>query len=81
MKIILRRGMWGNIGRYFLNTIILAAGTIILTGVFGAMASYILSKISFQNKIGYLSALYLGDDDTDSGCLNPLSLMCSENSE
>jgi raffinose/stachyose/melibiose transport system permease protein len=42
----------GNIGRYFLNTIILAAGTIILTGVFGAMASYILSKFHFKIKSG-----------------------------
>ena len=40
----------GNIGRYFLNTIIMAAGTIILTGVFGAMASYILSKFHFKIK-------------------------------
>lgn len=38
----------GNIGRYFLNTIILAACTIALTAFVGALAAYILSKFSFQ---------------------------------
>ncbi len=42
----------GNIGRYFLNTILLAAGTIVLTGLLGAMASYILSKFTFRIKSG-----------------------------
>lgn len=45
----------GNIGRYFLNTIILAVGTLVISGLFGAMASYILSKFHFKGK----SKLYL----------------------
>ncbi len=42
----------GNIGRYFLNTIILAAATLILSGFFGAMASYVLAKFKFKLKAG-----------------------------
>lgn len=38
----------GNIGRYFLNTLILAAGTILLSAFFGALAAYILSKFTFR---------------------------------
>lgn len=45
----------GNIGRYFLNTIILAVGTLAISGLFGAMASYILAKFRFRGK----SKLYL----------------------
>ncbi len=45
----------GNIGRYFLNTLILAAGTLCAAGLFGAMASYILSRFHFIGK----SKLYL----------------------
>lgn len=45
----------GNIGRYFLNTIILAVGTLAISGLFGAMASYILAKFHFKGK----SKLYL----------------------
>ena len=40
----------GNIGRYFLNTLILAAGTLLVSGLFGAMASYILAKFTFKGK-------------------------------
>ena len=42
----------GHIGRYFLNTLLLAAGTLFLSGLFGAMASYILSKFRFRLKGG-----------------------------
>lgn len=45
----------GNIGRYFLNTILLAAGTLLMSGVFGAMASYILARFQFKGK----SKIYL----------------------
>lgn len=45
----------GSIGRYFLNTIVLAAGTLLISGLFGAMASYILAKFQFKGK----SKLYL----------------------
>lgn len=38
----------GNIGRYFLNTIVLAAGTLSLSALFGSMAGYILSKFVFK---------------------------------
>lgn len=40
----------GNIGRYFLNTILLAAGTLAVSGFFGALASYILAKFTFKLK-------------------------------
>lgn len=40
----------GNIGRYFLNTLILAVGTLGVAGIFGAMASYILAKFYFKGK-------------------------------
>ncbi|MDO4343363.1 MAG: carbohydrate ABC transporter permease [Eubacteriales bacterium] len=40
----------GNIGKYFLNTLILAAGTLAVSGFFGAMASYILAKFQFRGK-------------------------------
>ncbi len=40
----------GRIGRYFLNTIILAASTIIVTAFVGALASYILSKFTVKAK-------------------------------
>ena len=42
----------GNIGRYFLNTILLAAGTLLISGLFGTMASYILSRFHFKIKSG-----------------------------
>lgn len=42
----------GNIGRYFLNTIVLAAGTLLISGLFGTMAAYILSKFRFRIKSG-----------------------------
>lgn len=45
----------GNIGRYFLNTIILSVGTLVIAGLFGAMASYILAKFRFRGK----SKIYL----------------------
>lgn len=45
----------GNIGRYFLNTLVLAIGTLLVAGLFGAMASYILSKFHFRGK----SKMYL----------------------
>lgn len=45
----------GNIGRYFLNTIILSVGTLIIAGLFGAMASYVLAKFRFRGK----SKIYL----------------------
>ena len=40
----------GNIGRYFLNTIILAVGTLAISCLFGAMASYVLAKFKFRGK-------------------------------
>lgn len=40
----------GNIGKYFLNTIILAAGTLFISGLLGAMASYILARFRFKAK-------------------------------
>ncbi|WP_130858918.1 carbohydrate ABC transporter permease [Gracilibacillus phocaeensis] len=40
----------GNIGRYFFNTIILAAFTLIITAFVGALASYVLSKFQFKLK-------------------------------
>lgn len=45
----------GRIGRYFLNTLLLAAGTLVTSGLFGAMASYILSRFTFKGK----SKMYL----------------------
>lgn len=45
----------GKIGRYFLNTIMLAVGTLGISGLFGAMASYILSRFTFKGK----SKMYL----------------------
>lgn len=45
----------GNIGRYFLNTIILSVGTLVIAGLFGAMASYVLAKFRFCGK----SKIYL----------------------
>ncbi|MDD3172716.1 MAG: carbohydrate ABC transporter permease [Herbinix sp.] len=42
----------GNIGKYFLNTIILAAGTLFVSGFFGAMAAYILARFTFKFKTG-----------------------------
>ena len=45
----------GNIGRYFLNTIILSVGTLVIAGLFGAMASYVLAKFRFRGK----SKIYL----------------------
>lgn len=38
----------GNIGRYFLNTIILALGTLAVSGFFGAMAAYVLARFHFK---------------------------------
>lgn len=40
----------GNIGRYFLNTLILAIGTLSVAALFGAMASYILARFHFIGK-------------------------------
>jgi raffinose/stachyose/melibiose transport system permease protein len=40
----------GNIGKYFLNTIILAAGTLFISGLLGAMASYVLARFRFKAK-------------------------------
>ena len=45
----------GNIGRYFLNIIILSVGTLVIAGLFGAMASYVLAKFRFRGK----SKIYL----------------------
>ena len=45
----------GNIGRYFLNSIILSVGTLVIAGLFGAMASYVLAKFRFRGK----SKIYL----------------------
>ena len=45
----------GNIGRYFLNTIILSVGSLVIAGLFGAMASYVLAKFRFRGK----SKIYL----------------------
>ena len=45
----------GNIGRYFLNTIILSVGTLVIAGLFGTMASYVLAKFRFRGK----SKIYL----------------------
>ena len=45
----------GNIGRYFLNTIILSVRTLVIAGLFGAMASYVLAKFRFRGK----SKIYL----------------------
>ena len=45
----------GNIGRYFLNTIILSVGTLVIAGLFGAMASYVLAKFRLRGK----SKIYL----------------------
>lgn len=45
----------GNIGRYFLNTIILSVGTLVIAGLLGAMASYVLAKFRFRGK----SKIYL----------------------
>ena len=45
----------GNIGRYFLNTIILSVGTLVIAGLFGALASYVLAKFRFRGK----SKIYL----------------------
>lgn len=42
----------GNIGRYFFNTILLASGTLLISGLFGTMASYILSRFRFRIKSG-----------------------------
>lgn len=42
----------GNIGRYFINTIVLAAGTLLISGLFGTMAAYILSRFRFRIKSG-----------------------------
>lgn len=42
----------GKIGRYFLNTILLAAGTLFLSGLLGTMASYVLSRFRFRLKSG-----------------------------
>lgn len=40
----------GNIGKYFLNTMTLAAGTLIIAGLLGALASYILARFKFKGK-------------------------------
>lgn len=40
----------GNIGKYFFNTLVLAAGTLAVTGFCGALASYVLAKFTFKNK-------------------------------
>lgn len=40
----------GNIGRYFLNTIILAGGTMFIAGLLGCMAAYILGRFTFKFK-------------------------------
>lgn len=40
----------GNIGRYFLNTVVLAGGTIALSALLGALAAYILSKFRFRGQ-------------------------------
>lgn len=38
----------GNIGKYFLNTIILAAGTILISALFGTMAAYCITRFKFK---------------------------------
>ncbi len=45
----------GNIGRYFLNTIVLAAGTLFISAFIGSMAAYILSKFIFK----FRSAIFI----------------------
>lgn len=40
----------GNIGRYFLNTIVLAGGTLVIAAIIGGMASYILAKFVFRGR-------------------------------
>jgi len=40
----------GNIGKYFLNTMTLAGGTLIIAGLLGALASYILARFKFKGK-------------------------------
>ncbi len=45
-----RAVMVGNIGRCFLNSIILTAGTILIAGLTGTLASYILARFKFKLK-------------------------------
>lgn len=45
----------GKYRKIFLNTIILAVGTLAISGLFGAMASYVLAKFKFRGK----SKIYL----------------------
>ena len=45
----------GNIGRYFLNTIILAVGTMFISGLLGSMAAYVLGRFTFKLR----GAIYL----------------------
>jgi raffinose/stachyose/melibiose transport system permease protein len=40
----------GNIGMCFINSLILTAGTVIITGLTGTLASYILAKFKFKIK-------------------------------
>lgn len=54
----------GNIGRYFLNTIILAVGTLAISCLFGAMASYVLAKFKFRRKIKNIFTVYFRNDDS-----------------
>lgn len=42
----------GNIGKYFLNTIILAVGTMFISGLLGTMAAYVLGRFTFKLKGG-----------------------------
>lgn len=64
----------GNIGRYFLNTIILAVGTLAISGLFGAMASYVLAKFKFRRKIKNIFTVYFRNDDSYSGGINSVVL-------
>ncbi len=40
----------GNIGRYFFNTLVLAASTLLVSAIVGALAAYILSKFNFKGR-------------------------------
>ena len=63
----------GNIGRYFLNTIILSVGTLVIAGLFGAMASYVLAKFRFRGKSKIYLLFILGMMIPIQAVLIPLS--------
>lgn len=65
----------GNIGRYFLNTIILAIGTLAVSGLFGAMASYVLAKFHFKLKSKLYTFFIIGMMIPIQAVLIPLSFV------